>query len=202
MRDARRLLTSRLSGSKQRGFTLLEIVIAMLLLSIGLVGAALLQTNAKRSSFDALQRSMATAIANDVIVRMRSNVPILAGDSLAEYNGMNYGQGTEIPEPENRCKNSADPCASFSQIRLNDLYEWDQLLRGKSVTLSGKTTSGLLNPVGCVEFAQGVLKVTVAWQGKNKISDAAASEQNDSIAASCGSASKQRRQVSIESYIY
>lgn len=186
----------------QQGFTLLEVVIAMLLLSVGLVGAALLQTNAKRSSFDALQRSIATAIADDMIVRMRSNVPLLAGETLAEYNGMSYGQGTALPEPENRCRNSANPCESFSQIRLNDLYEWDQLLRGKSVTLAGKTTSGLINPVGCIDFNQGVLKVVVSWQGKNKVFDAAAGEDTDSIAASCGEANELRRQVNIESYIY
>lgn len=188
--------------SHQSGFTLIEITIAMLLLSIGLVGAALLQTNAKRSSFDALQRSMATAIANDIVVRMRSNVPAQAGESLVEYNGMNYGQGSALPEPENRCRNSADPCVSFSQIRMNDLYEWDQLLRGSSVTLAGRTTSGLLKPVGCVDFNQGTLSVVVSWQGKNKIFDAASAKDSDSIAAKCGEASKQRRQVSLESYIY
>jgi type IV pilus assembly protein PilV len=192
----------KLQFRQQSGFTLLEIVIAMLLLAVGLVGAALLQTNAKRSSFDALQRSMATAIANDMIVRMRSNVPLLAGESLAEYNGIAYGQGSELPEPENRCQSIAAPCQSFSQIRMNDLYEWDQLLRGKSVTLMGKTTSGLLNPVGCIDFNQGVLKVVVAWQGKNKVLDAAANEDADGFAASCGEASELRRQVTLESYIY
>ena len=57
----------------QRGFTLLEVLIALLVLSIGLLGLAALQTVGMRSNQMANMRTMATQIAYDMTDRMRAN---------------------------------------------------------------------------------------------------------------------------------
>lgn len=58
---------------KHRGFTLLEVLIALLVLSIGLLGLAALQTSGLRSNQMATMRTLATQIAYDMTDRMRAN---------------------------------------------------------------------------------------------------------------------------------
>lgn len=57
----------------QAGFTLLEILVAMLVLSIGLLGLAGLMTTSMRDNLSAAHRTQATWLAYDMIDRMRAN---------------------------------------------------------------------------------------------------------------------------------
>ena len=61
------------SRNKQQGFTLLEVLIALLVLSIGLLGLAALQTIGLRSNEMASMRTTATMLAYDISDRMRAN---------------------------------------------------------------------------------------------------------------------------------
>lgn len=56
-----------------RGFTLLEVLIAVLVLSLGLLGLAALQSVGLRSNHSAYHRSQATQLGYDIIDRMRTN---------------------------------------------------------------------------------------------------------------------------------
>ncbi|MGH8168689.1 MAG: type IV pilus modification protein PilV [Woeseiaceae bacterium] len=56
-----------------RGLTLVEILIALLILSIGLLGLAGLQTMSLRFNTSAYYRTQATALAYDFADRMRAN---------------------------------------------------------------------------------------------------------------------------------
>ena len=58
---------------RQSGFTLLEVMIAVLVLSIGLLGLAGLMASSMRNSHSAYQRTQATWLAYDLIDRMRVN---------------------------------------------------------------------------------------------------------------------------------
>lgn len=75
----------------QRGFTLLETLIALVVLSIGLLGLAALQARAMRFSHDSLVRSDATALANDIMDRIRASAYNLEGaqaeDTIEAYAG-------------------------------------------------------------------------------------------------------------------
>ncbi len=57
----------------QRGLTLIEILVSLLVISIGLLGVAGLHAYSLRNNFDALLRSNATAFAADIADRMRAN---------------------------------------------------------------------------------------------------------------------------------
>jgi len=61
------------SQNKQQGFTLLEVLIALLILSIGLLGLAALQTTGLRSNEMASMRTTSTMLAYDITDRMRAN---------------------------------------------------------------------------------------------------------------------------------
>ena len=55
------------------GFTLLEVLVALVILSIGLLGLAGLQAASLRYNHSSYLRSQATLIAYDIVDRMRAN---------------------------------------------------------------------------------------------------------------------------------
>ncbi|MDX1803889.1 MAG: type IV pilus modification protein PilV [Alcanivorax sp.] len=65
------LKSGQLAGS--RGFSLIEVLIALLLLSIGLLGVAGLQALSVQMNVSANQSSQATYIGYDIVDRMRAN---------------------------------------------------------------------------------------------------------------------------------
>lgn len=75
---------------RQSGFTLLEVLVAILVLSIGLLGLAGLMASSLRNNHSAYQRTQATWLAYDIIDRMRVN----RASALA--SGYNIGIGTAV----------------------------------------------------------------------------------------------------------
>lgn len=67
----------------QKGFTLTEVLVAMLVLSIGLLGLASLQVTSLRNNHSAFQLSLATNLSYGIIDRMRANRPAARA---GEYN--------------------------------------------------------------------------------------------------------------------
>lgn len=57
----------------QQGLSLLEVLISVLILTLGLLGVAALQTQALRTSADAQYFQQATQLANDYLERVRAN---------------------------------------------------------------------------------------------------------------------------------
>ncbi|WP_006788135.1 type IV pilus modification protein PilV [Thiorhodospira sibirica] len=58
----------------QQGFTLIEVLVSFIVLSIGLLGLASLQLNALKSSHSAYQRTVASIIAMDAGERLWANL--------------------------------------------------------------------------------------------------------------------------------
>jgi len=102
------------TGNKQQGFTLLEVLIALLVLSIGLLGLAALQTTGLRSNEMASMRTTSTMLAYDISDRMRANPQgILDGDYVI---GTGPITGTPIDCTANDC--------TTAQLALYDLDQW------------------------------------------------------------------------------
>jgi type IV pilus assembly protein PilV len=68
---------------RQRGFTLLEVLVAIVVLSSGMLGLAGLMASSLRNSHSAYQHTQAAWLAYDVIDRMRVNRP---GAIATDYN--------------------------------------------------------------------------------------------------------------------
>ncbi|WP_373188286.1 type IV pilus modification protein PilV [Halopseudomonas sp.] len=60
-------------NAKQAGFSLLEVLIAVLVLSVGILGMAGLQLNSMKFNQTATIRSQATVLSYDIADRMRAN---------------------------------------------------------------------------------------------------------------------------------
>ena len=70
-------------GMAQRGFTLIEALVAMLILSIGLLGVAAVQVKSIQYSHASYQRSVAVVQANDLVERLWAGICALP-DSLTD----------------------------------------------------------------------------------------------------------------------
>ncbi len=93
------------------GATLLEVMIALMVFSIGMLGLAALQVTGLRETGNAEKRSQATLIANDIIERMRSNI---TATTAGDYATVNYGtincNATPAPFCEDSSLTSASAC--------------------------------------------------------------------------------------------
>ncbi len=78
--------------TSSRGFTMIEVLIAMVILAIGLLGLAALQAVGMRNNHSALSRFQATLSAYDMADRLRSNsassidTPAFLAFLAANYN--------------------------------------------------------------------------------------------------------------------
>lgn len=58
---------------RQGGFSMVEVLVSLLVLSLGLLGLAALQSNGMKATHSAHLRSQATLYAHDILDRMRAN---------------------------------------------------------------------------------------------------------------------------------
>jgi type IV pilus assembly protein PilV len=131
--------TQRHTGSAgQGGFTLIEVLIAVLVLAIGLLGLAGLQASALRFNHDAQLRTQATLLAYDIADRARANrEAALTGAYDVAYSGPTCVQGF-VP--------------TAGTIAQRDLDEWHN-----------QTACYLPQGDGQVTRAGDVLTITVRW---------------------------------------
>lgn len=175
---------------KQQGMTFIEVLVALFILVTGILGAVAMQTTAKQSSFDAMQRSLASSLAQDIIERMRNNdadTTVLEG-----YEGSYGASALSAPVPS--CTDEATAC-NFAQRRVYDLYEWSELLRGAEAKIGTTNVGGLVNGRGCITHNNQIVTVVISWEGKTETNKSWTSE-------SCGTESNKRRQLSITAYLF
>jgi type IV pilus assembly protein PilV len=181
---------------KQKGFTFIEMLISFAVLATSIVGVVAMQAQAKKGSFDAVQRALATSLANDIVQRMRVNtVGVTAGSYSGTYSGF------EANSSINRCHSIGSLCSS-AQIAISDLYEWKMAIFGADVVQSQTNVGGLTNPTACISHLAGAVSVVISWSGRTQTTDAAASKAQGSLASTCGSESTSRRQVYIDTFIF
>lgn len=110
-RNRQRLVN--LPRRKQGGFTLIEVLVSALVLSIGLVGVAGLQAFSLKNNQSSFMRSQATSLAYDLADRMRANV--------ASATANMYAPAAATVEVS--CKTTAG--CSPQQMARHDLAEWN-----------------------------------------------------------------------------
>jgi type IV pilus assembly protein PilV len=144
----------------QFGFSLLEVLIALLVLSIGLLAHFKVQALGVRASADANLRTEATFLVNDMVERMRANRP--AADS-GYYAGIDYAAIDCSTAPAKICSAGAadtppgiDPAegCTTEQMADEDAIRWFCSARD---ALPGANVA--------VSSAAGVYSIQVSWNG-------------------------------------
>jgi len=185
---------------KVNGMTFIEVLIALVILVTGILGAVAMQATAKKGSFDAMQRSLASSLAQDILEKMRSNDASPTQPTLNSYAGT-YGANDPGVAPVPACNQVAALCTP-GQMVTNDIYQWTQALRGANVTSGGQNTGGLVGAIGCITEANNAVTVTISWQGRTSTDDGAAASSDFDVNSACGAANDRRRQVHIQAFVY
>ena len=137
---------NRHNTQNQSGFSLLEVLIALLVLSIGLLGLAALQITSLRSNEMANMQTTATQLAYDISDRMRANPEGVAnneyvlaggatpsGTSVAALDLIAWNQAvTALPGGRSlitQC--SVSPCDGLTHVIT---VQWDESRAGASGT--------------------------------------------------------------------
>lgn len=122
-----------------RGFTLVEVLVALLVLAFGLLGAASLQTFAMRNTHSADSRSVALYLAYDIIDRIHANAYSCTQGSAHPAAGSSgfpgdcydlvstpasYNNFSASP-PASTCFGSSVTCTP-AQLAAADLWSWQQ----------------------------------------------------------------------------
>ena len=180
--------------SKQTGVGLIEVLIAVLVFAVGLLGMTSMQLAAKRSNYEATQRSIATGLARDIIERMRSNP-----GEVDSYVASDLG-GSTLSFAVN-CNTNECTTAELAQ---RDLFEWALLLRGvtERITIDGSTSNagGLVSPRACITNNAGNVTVAIAWRGVSEMTNPNESTCGEGSGL-YGDSNSQRRLMVVTTYI-
>lgn len=146
------------------GFTLIEVLIAFLIIAIGLLGLGALQINTMNDQFEAYQRAQSTALVDEMAARIRINPTAAKSGAYTAQSGAFYGLQTVV-----------DCSAMIGANR--DLCEWNTLISGVAVTAdvdgdgNADSLAAPLGARGCIELGpvsgsgEVVIRVALAWQG-------------------------------------
>lgn len=132
--------------SSQRGFSLLEVLVALVVLSIGLMGIASMQVVGLQFNQQAITSTRAIELAADMADRIRANVGDTPIGALREQYAVNFD--APAPNPALRCADSAGASvtiATCDKIALAafDIWQWKTALQANS-------GSGLADGAGAV----------------------------------------------------
>ena len=131
------------------GFTLLEVLIALVVLSFGLLGLAALQAYSVKANQSAHFRSQATALANMMLDSLRANRP-----QLSQYYSNDYAEFACDDDPDT------------STRPLNDLETWRQ-----QIACQLPAGRGAIAPISANEIAVCIRWTDARWEDNTGSAD-------------------------------
>jgi type IV pilus assembly protein PilV len=147
--------SSRALGSiSSSGFSLVETLVALAVLSIGLLGLAMLQVQGMKFTNESYFRTQATVLAYDILDRMRSNK---VGADAGSY-GKQAAPITGPPTAPSTCGDLGNTCTGSPDLAAYDLTRWYQ---SQSTLLPGATSS-----ITRVD-ATSTYTITINWKESN-----------------------------------
>lgn len=146
-----RSVPKRLPRQSMRGASLIEVLVAVLILAIGLLGVAALQAAALRNGQSALESTQAVVQSYAMLDAMRAN------QTAARANNYNKGKTCTVPT---------------AALTLVD-SDWTNWVQGLKDSMGGSAC-------GAVACAANVCTVTITWDDSRatEIAGAADSERN------------------------
>ena len=133
----------------QKGFTLLEVLVAIVIVSIGLLAVAGMQTTAITANASAKDATIAIQLAEEMADRIRVN----AGDTPEIYHGLDTNGGTATTCTGLTAQN--DPA-------LGDCIQWRSRLQDASLGLSGAKGTITVTDDSPISKA-AIVTITITW---------------------------------------
>lgn len=141
------------------GFSLVEVLIALLVIAIGLLGLASLQARGLKFNHDAYVRSQATNMTYDIVERMRAR-------RSPRHEDWGWDDATMPPDPALELFTAAppdpatDPCNPTDSAVGNELRCWNDALRAAL-----PQGAGIVNPGTIATNAAdpNYYDITITW---------------------------------------
>jgi len=138
-----RVVVAPPAAPAQHGFTLIEALVALVVLSVGLLGVAKLVLGAVHADDSAYMRSQATQLAYELLDEMRANRPGAIANDYA------------LAAAANDC--STAPCAPDKLAEL-DMFNWEARV---AAALPGGVAAA--PSIATDAFNDTIVTVTVSW---------------------------------------
>ena len=165
---------------KSGGFSMIEILVTIMILLIGLLGLAGLQTRAHTAELESYQRVQALILASKAVDTIRSN-----RKTAQCYAVTDPASGTPFVGVTATGHAGSISCAASTiaenTLTNNSFTEWDEALQGAAETKSGASVGAMIGARGCISYdattelidpstggivsGTGLYTVGVAWQG-------------------------------------
>ena len=159
------------------GFTLIEVLVAITIVMVGLLGLAGMQARAQVAEFESYQRAQALVLLYDMMDRIQNNratASCFASTTASTF----YGDASSPPPLSCSVSNPAN-----NTLAINSMTEWHNLLQGSSEQKGASATrvGAMIGARGCVTYATnteyvnattnvnisgtGEYTIAVSWQG-------------------------------------
>jgi type IV pilus assembly protein PilV len=145
-----------LHPTARRGFSLIEVLVALFVLSLGLLGLAALQTTGLKFNHRSYERTQAVLQAYDIIDRMRANKGN-GGAINSNYDGVALGATPGTADCASGC--TADQLAQY------DIRKWNEtnaalLAEGKGAICRGTFAADL----GSCNVGGNIYRIALKWK--------------------------------------
>jgi len=157
---------SPLIASAQSGFSMLEVLVTLVVLSTGLLGTANLQVEALRGNQGAYLASLAAQQAQDMAERMKANP---AGVAANQYDNVD----ASIPGAPVNCQSAN---CTPAQLALFDHNRWNASNQALMPSGAGQVS----------EISDGIFLIGVRWHDK-QLAGASGWQAGTEAEAACGS---------------
>lgn len=142
--------------NKAKGFTLLETLIALVVLSVGMLGIASLHVEGLRNGRTANLRTKAITLASDMSEKMRAN---RGGAINGDYVSAAGDLGTN-----NNCADDlvggATVACTPAAMAAHDLWLWKRILVNPQIGLPGSPTAEIISDGA----ASPTMTITIFWK--------------------------------------
>lgn len=149
---------SSLRQSSQRGSSMIEVLVTVVILTIGLLGLVGLQSRMQLSEMESYQRAQALVLLSDMANRMTANREPTAIQSYVTSSPLGTGYDCTI--------------SGSSTRQARDACEWSNALQGAAETSGSNRVGAMIGARGCIELVPGSTNqylITVAWQGMGPV---------------------------------
>jgi type IV pilus assembly protein PilV len=145
------LVARNLSPRRIRGVSMLEVLVAIAILTIGLLGTASMQSQMQTTQVESYQRAQAIVLLQDMVDRVNAN-----RKDVANYVAADLGL-------------TSQDCSVPTTVAGKDRCEWNNALFGAAELKGTQTLGAMTGARGCITNPVTTMPreviVAVVWQG-------------------------------------
>ncbi|THB73642.1 MAG: type IV pilus modification protein PilV [Gammaproteobacteria bacterium] len=152
----------------QQGVGMVEVMVALLVFSVGMLGIASLQMVSLKTSFEAEQRYEATVLVDDIMSRITaSDVPMQDRSTVYDMAPYDSASTPVLGGSGKDCNLIGSDC-SQAEIAAWDIFQWQMAIKAQAVQHDGES-QGLKGAKACLEFHGGSPRVTIVWESMSEM---------------------------------